>query len=68
MVAPYHLKGDFIMPKYKVGYSYGFAGDTSYDVVEADDEEEAQEIVWEMAVQRVDAWVEGIVSDDGEEE
>ena len=52
------------MPTYKIGRSYGYSGTTSYDFVEADSIEEAKEMAWEFAVERVDSWAEEYNEDD----
>ncbi len=51
------------MIKYKIGRSYGFAGDEEFDEVEADNETEAEEIAHQWAVERVDSWVEEIIDE-----
>lgn len=52
------------MPKYKIGRSYGFAGDEDFEVIEAKNEEEANKIAWDWAIERVDTWAEEITDED----
>lgn len=48
------------MPKYKIGGNYGYVGTEWEEEIEADSIEEAQEIAWEDAIQRVGYWAEEI--------
>lgn len=52
------------MPYYKIGRSYGYAGTSSEDYIQADTLEDAQEEAWEQAVQRVDSWAEEVTEEE----
>jgi hypothetical protein len=59
------------MPMFKVGMSWGFAGDERIEFVEADNEDEAAEMAWDMAIQQVDVYVvqeSDLEPEEGEEE
>lgn len=46
------------MKKYVIKRDYGYAGRPDADLVEAESLEDAQEMAWEWAIQRVDSWAE----------
>lgn len=46
------------MAKFTIARSYGYAGDTETLEVEAESREEAENMAWEWACERVDSWVE----------
>lgn len=54
------------MKKFRIGCSFGLAGDTQVDVIEASSEEEAEQIAWEWAVERVSSWAEEIEESEDE--
>lgn len=51
------------MKKYHIGCSFGLAGDTQSDIIEAESLEEAEEIAWNWAVERVSSWAEALPED-----
>lgn len=53
------------MPKFRIGRSFGYVGTSSEDIIEADSLEDAEEMAWEFAIEKVDCWAEE-VSDDEE--
>lgn len=55
------FEGGIIMAKWKIGGSFGFAGTDWEDVVEADTQEEAEDIARDYTLERVEYWVEGEV-------
>lgn len=56
------------MPKFKIAGSFGYVGTDWEDVIEAVDEEEAEEIAREYVLSRVEYWAEPIPDgEDGEE-
>lgn len=54
------------MPKYKLHANYGFAGSQLVldDCFEAENEDEAHDVAWQMAIERVDSWVEELEDDE----
>ena len=54
------------MAKYNIGCSFGLAGDTQSDIIEAESLEEAEEIAWEWAVERVSSWAIPVEEDEDE--
>ena len=54
------------MPQYRIGMSFGFAGGDIEDVVEAENLEEAEEIAWQWAVERVNSWAEEIEEEESD--
>ena len=46
------------MPKFFIGRSYGYAGTESYDLVDADSQEDAEKQAWDFAVENVESWAE----------
>ena len=46
------------MPKFFISKSWGFAGDTETDVVEAATQEEAEQVAWEEACEQIETWAE----------
>lgn len=55
------------MKKYLIGYSFGFAGDNTQYVIEAESLEEAEREAWEAACERVSSWAEEVL-EGGEDE
>ena len=55
------------MPRYKIKADMGFVGATLEDEIEADNQEEADEIAWDFAVERVSVSAELIVEEDEHE-
>jgi hypothetical protein len=55
------------MAKFKVGYDNGYVGCEFEDVIEADSLEEAEEEVWQMAIEKISIWAELIGEDDTDE-
>lgn len=54
------------MKKYRIGCSFGLAGDQQEDFIEAESQAEAEEIAWSWAVERVSSWAEEV--EDSEDE
>jgi hypothetical protein len=54
------------MKKYNIGCSFGLVGDTQSDIIEAESLEEAEEIAWEWAVERVSSWATPVEEDEDE--
>lgn len=54
------------MKKFRIGCSFGLAGDQQNDVIEAETQEEADEIAWSWAVERVSSWAEEIEESEDE--
>lgn len=58
------------MPKYKIGYSYGYVGTDHEDIIEADSQESAERLAWEEAVAglevvaQLEIWAEEITDED----
>lgn len=52
------------MNRYKLSGSYGYTGTNWEEEIEAESLEEAHEIAWEMALERVEANAELIVDDE----
>ena len=52
------------MNKYRIGRSYGYAGDDETIEVEAESLSDAEDAAWEWAVERVNSWAEKIGEDD----
>lgn len=46
--------------KYKIGGSYGYAGTNWEDEIEADSQEEAEDIAREQALERVEWWAQPV--------
>lgn len=46
------------MPKFRIGYEFDVVGSCHEDIVEADNLEQAEEIAWEVALERVYTWAE----------
>ncbi|MDE4176337.1 hypothetical protein PXK01_19450 [Phaeobacter sp. PT47_59] len=44
------------MPKFIIGRSYGYAGTSSEDEIEADSLEDAENMAWEFALENVESW------------
>lgn len=55
------------MPKYKVGCSFGFVGDDSEEIIEADSEQDALDQMWDYACGRISIWAEPISEEEDEE-
>lgn len=49
------------MPKYRIGYGYGFHGTESEEIIEADHIDEAEAIAKDLAFERVEYWAEPYV-------
>ena len=56
------------MPKYKIHRSYGYAGTSDYDVVDAESQEDAEDYAKDFAFERVEYWAEEISDEDYEKE
>ena len=54
------------MKKFRIGCSFGLAGDTQGDVIEAESQEEAEDIAWNWAIERVSSWAEEIEESEDE--
>lgn len=54
------------MAKYRIGCSFGLAGDTQDDVIEAESLDEAEDIAWQWALERVSSWAELVEDDENE--
>ena len=54
------------MARFRIGRSYGYAGDDEEYEVEAENLEAAEEMAWEYAVERVSSWA--IAIEDNEDE
>lgn len=52
------------MPKFIIGRSYGYAGDTDEIEVEAETREAAVDMAWEWAAERVISWVTEVEEDE----
>lgn len=46
------------MAKFVIARSYGYAGTTSYDLIEADSLEDAESQAWEFAIENVESWAQ----------
>lgn len=55
------------MAKYHIGCSFGLAGDEQSDTIEAESLEEAEEMAWEWAMERVSSWAIPLEEDDEDE-
>lgn len=56
------------MPRFVISRSYGYAGDTEFEEIEAENQTEADEMAWEWALERVNGWAEPISDKDDEED
>ena len=52
------------MPKFIIGRSYGYAGDTAEIEVEAETLEDAEAMAWEWAAERVSSWAIEVEEDE----
>lgn len=52
------------MPRYKIGWDMGYAGCSETEIIEADSLEEAEEVAWAEAIDRISTWADEI---EGEE-
>jgi hypothetical protein len=52
------------MPRYKIYADYGVAGYQVEEEIEADNEAQAEQMAWEMAVERVNSWVDEITEEE----
>ncbi len=55
------------MPKYKIGWEYGYAGEGNQDFIEAENQEDAEEQAWEKAIESVCSWAEEISEEEYKE-
>jgi hypothetical protein len=53
------------MTKFKIGCSFGYVGTESYDIINAETLEIAEQRAWERALAKVDSWAE--VGEEGSE-
>lgn len=56
------------MPRFVISRSYGYAGDTESEEIEAENQTEAAEMAWEYALERVNGWAEPVSDKDDEED
>lgn len=54
------------MKKFRIGRSFGYAGDNDFDIIEAESLEEAEDIAWDWALERVSSWAEEIEESEDE--
>lgn len=54
------------MQKYIISMDFGFAGTSHTEIIEAESLEDAEDMVWEMAMQQVSISVEEIDEDEDE--
>ena len=46
------------MPKFFISYSMGYTGTESTDVIEAENQEQAEQEAWQMAIEKIDSYAE----------
>ena len=52
------------MPKFIVGRNYGYVGTEGTKEVECDTLDEAEDIAWEFAIEKLDSWAEPVEEED----
>ena len=54
------------MAKFRIGYGFGFAGDNTEYIIDAESLDEAEQYAWEAACERVSSWA--VLVDGAEDE
>ena len=52
------------MAKFKIGRDYGFVGSDDSDIIEAQNQKDAEAIAWDWAMENVSSWAEEIKTEE----
>lgn len=52
------------MPKYKIHRNFGYVGAHDWEIVDAENEDDANKQAWDFALEKVESWVEECSEDE----